>query len=414
MFIRTVLIVAALLLALCSRSHAVHPHDEHAWSDEEKEVLRSLWIGSLPSLPVDPSNKYSDNPKAAALGKMIFFDKRFSADGTVSCGTCHQPERNFEDGLPLAHGIGTTTRRTMPLAGVAYSPWFFWDGRVDSLWAQALQPPEAPLEHGITRTRCAVIVGRHYREDYGKVFGPLHEFTEEEYPILAKPAPEDPGAYRAWQSMSPEKRARVNEVYVNMGKAIAAYVRLIQHGPSRFDRYLMALFGGDAKKMKEALSKDEVAGLVLFIGKAKCINCHNGPLLTNNDFHNLAVPQPPNLPDDRGRAEGIRKVRADLFNCLSRYSDARPKDCVELRFMDTRVEKYVGAFKTPSLRNVAERPPYMHAGQFGALQEVLEHYREVSGSPGKAADLEHADLTDDELRRIEAFLHALTGPIISP
>ena len=120
---------------------------------------------------------------------------------------------------------------------------------------------------------------------------------------------------------------------------------------------------------------------------------------------------------DPGRSVGILSVLGDEFNCLSEYSDADPKECVELRFLDTTTDKYQGAFKTPTLRNVAVRPPYLHAGQIGTLRDVLEFYREVSKrhsheEDGKHADLEHGSLTDEEVEHLEAFLHTLTGPVI--
>jgi cytochrome c peroxidase len=313
----------------------------------------------------------------------------------------------FTDSLPLAHGMGTTTRRSMPILGAAYQTWFFWDGRVDSLWAQALAPPEAPLEHGISRTRCAQIIDRNYRGEYEEVFGPLVEFTEDKYPAIARPEPGDPEAYEAWKAMPMARRDEVNRVFVNMGKAIAAYGRLIVPTESRFDRYVGAVLEGDAEKAERALSPREAAGLRLFIGKAKCTNCHNGPMFTNGDFHDLEVPKAEGLPPDRGRAEGIRLVFSSLFNCMSKYSDADPElDCDHLRYMDTDTRKYAGAFKTPTLRNVADRPPYMHAGQFGTLREVLEFYK---GSPNP--ELGHADLSDEELDELEAFLRTLSGPI---
>ena len=102
------------------------------WNEDELTTLRGLWIDSLPSLPADPSNQYADNPEAAKFGQKLFFDTRFSSNGKVSCATCHLPEKQFQDGTPLANGVGTTTRRTMTIVGTAYSPWLFWDGRKDS------------------------------------------------------------------------------------------------------------------------------------------------------------------------------------------------------------------------------------------------------------------------------------------
>ena len=373
-----------------------------SWSEGEIAVLRSLWIGSLPPLPKDPSNAFADNPKARALGRKLFFDPRFSGNLKVSCATCHRPDMNFTDDLPMAHGMGSTTRRSMPLLGVAYNTWFFWDGRKDSLWSQALGPIESNVEHGFTRTACAYLISRNYRSEYEEIFGRMPDIMN----AVASPATEDITVLKAWVSMAPDKKDDVNRIYANMGKAIAAYVRTIVPGPSRFDRYVEALLHNDTAAMQASLTPGEVNGLRLFIGKAKCTNCHNGPLFTNSDFHNTGVPTPAKMPFDRGRAEGIRKVLSDEFSCCSRCSDAGPQDCAELRYLDVDTEKYVGAFKTPTLRNVAERAPYMHAGQFASLKEVLEFYRR-----SKSHELGHSGLSDAELSELEAFLRTLTGPV---
>ena len=108
------------------------------WTADEVEVLRSLWLETLPALPPDPSNAVADNPIAAEFGRQLFFDTRLSSNGSISCATCHQAERRFTDGLQKAQAIGTTERHTPSIVGSAYSPWQFWDGRRDSQWAQAL------------------------------------------------------------------------------------------------------------------------------------------------------------------------------------------------------------------------------------------------------------------------------------
>src|SRR5215216_836699 len=108
-----VLIGLIMLVTACSAFQA------SSWNDDEVAALRSLWIGSLPSLPADPSNKYATDPRAAALGQKLFFDTRFSSNGKVACATCHLPEKLFQDGTPLAHGVGTTNRRTMTIIGTA-------------------------------------------------------------------------------------------------------------------------------------------------------------------------------------------------------------------------------------------------------------------------------------------------------
>jgi len=392
----------------------LYPHsgwtmDQHTWSDQEKATLRSLWIGSLGPAPVDPSNKYSDNPRAAAFGRKLFFEDHFSGNMKVSCATCHREDYSFTDNLPLSHGMDTTPRRSMPLIGVAYNSWFFWDGRTDSLWSQALGPIESKLEHGISRTMSAYIISKYYREEYESLFGPIPEITEDKWPQEARPAKNDPIALKAWVLMNPEQREVVNRIYVNMGKSIAAFVRTIVPEPSPFDRYVEQILAAETVTARMALTNNEVAGLRLFIGKAKCTNCHNGPMFTNSDFHNLGLPQKNNNPPDNGRSVAITQVLSNEFNCLGKYSDAHANDCSELRFIDTSDKKYVGAFKTPSLRNVTEHPPYMHAGQFATVHEVLEFYRSQAQNP----ELGHGDLTDTELDQLEAFLHSLSSPITS-
>jgi cytochrome c peroxidase len=386
----------------------------HEWTAEEIETLRSLWIGSLPPLPPDPSNQYADDPQAAALGHKLFFDTRFSSNGLVACSTCHIPEMMFTDGRAVGVGVGVMDRKTMTIVGTAYSPWQFWDGRSDSQWAQALGPMESAVEHGGTRTQYAHLIERYYREEYEALFGPLPDLSDlARFPESAGPV-EDPEAQAAWEAMSPEDRQTVSQIYANMGKAIAAYERLILPGPSRFDAYVEALLEGDVEAMDEALSGNEIAGMRLFIGEANCIQCHNGPLFTNNSFHNTGVPPRSDMPPDAGRQVGVQKVTQDEFNCLGPYSDAQPEDCTELRFLVDSGEELVGAFKPPTLRNVAETAPYMHAGQFGDLLSVVRHYRHAPQAAIGHTELEPLPFMGPPMMQLEAFLHSLSGPLATP
>jgi cytochrome c peroxidase len=127
------------------------PVSPHPWSEAELDTLRSLWIESLPAPPMDPSNAVADDGRAALMGNRLFFDTRASANGEVSCATCHDPNLEFTDGRPKGRGIGESKRNTRSLVGSAYSPWLYWDGRRDSLWSQALSPLEDPSEHGSNR-----------------------------------------------------------------------------------------------------------------------------------------------------------------------------------------------------------------------------------------------------------------------
>ncbi|HEU4522549.1 MAG TPA: cytochrome c peroxidase [Thermoanaerobaculia bacterium] len=380
------------------------------WTAAQVQELRQLSIAELETLPPDPSNRFADDPRAVKLGHRLFFDTRLSSNGKVSCATCHQPQREFQDGTPLAAGVGTTTRRTMPVAGTAYAPFLFWDGRKDSQWAQALGPLESAVEHGGTRTQYAHVVAKNYRQEYENLFGPLPDLRD--VPAAAGPV-NDPALAAAWKAMNDTQKVAVTGIYVNIGKAIAAYERKLQFGSSRFDRYVAALNTNGAAP-QGILSDDEVAGLRLFIGKANCIQCHNGPLLTNNEFHNTGVAAVSNLPTDRGRMAGADDVLKDEFNCRSRWSDAAPQQCSELEFLVTGAHELERAFKVPSLRNVAERAPYMHAGQIGTLTDVVAHYNRAPKAPAGHTELKPLKLDSRQLRQLEAFLRTLSGGTEAP
>jgi len=355
------------------------------WSAAQLDELRSLSLSALEPVPADPTNRVADNPRAAQLGERLFFDTRLSADGKVACGTCHQPDRNFQDGTPLGHGVGVTGKRTMPVAATSRAPFLFWDGRKDSLWAQALGPLESKVEHGGTRAQYARVIADHYRADYENVFGPFPDLST--------------------------GLEAITRVFVNIGKAIAAFERRIEFGPSRFDRYVDAVTSGQGAA--GIFSSDEVAGLKLFVGKANCTQCHNGPLFTNNEFHNTGVPGRPELPIDDGRLTGAASVVKDEFNCKSRWSDA-PNRCAELDYLVTDDHVLQRAYKVPSLRNVAERAPYMDAGQFATLKEVLDHYNRAPVAPAGHSELKPLRLKPVELNQLEAFLRTLSGPVRKP
>ena len=378
-FNRLAAMAAALMVIAAIATGAGHRVDE--WSAAEIEDLQSLTLGALDALPADPTNRFADDPAAAEFGRKLFFDTRLSANGKVACATCHKPDLEFQDGTALAQGVGTTSRRTMPIAGMAYAPFLFWDGRKDSLWSQALGPLESPVEHGGNRTQYAQLIVAHYRDEYRTVFGNLPTVSTAD---------------------------EVTRVFVNIGKAIAAYERGIEFGRSRFDDYVDALMR-TGRAPADVLSQDEVAGLKLFTGRAQCTKCHNGPLFTNNEFHNTGVAALPALPPDRGRFAGSSDVLKDEFNCRSKWSDAEPSACRELDFMLAASHDQERAFKVPSLRNVAERGPYMHAGQLATLADTLDHYNRAPQAPAGHSELEPLNLSATELRQLEAFLRSLSG-----
>lgn len=396
------LLAAATLIALSFQRPGVVD-----WSPEEIAAIRSLWIGSLEPLAPDPSNAYADDPAAAALGQALFFDTRLSANGKVACATCHLPDRSFQDGLPLARGIGQTDRRTMTVIGAAYSPWLFWDGRKDSLWSQALGPLESAVEHGGDRAFYVHLIATNYSADYEAIFGPLPELAL--VPLHAGPVA-DAKLSEAWAGLTATDQDAINRVFANMGKAIAAYERLLLPGPTRFDRYAEAVLTNDATAAASLLNADEVAGLRLFVGQAECIKCHNGPLFTNNDFHNTGVPAVVGQAPDPGRANGVAQVVADPFNCLGNYSDAEETACAELKYMVTDGPELAGQFRPPSLRGVAERAPYMHAGQMADLETVLEHYTAAPPAAIGLSELEPLGLTTIQQGQLIAFLRTVSEP----
>lgn len=411
---RRTLLGAVLLTSAClglTRAAAQPPPDPLAWTETEISVLRSLWIGSLPPLPPDPSNRVADDPRAVRLGHRLFFDTRLSVDGVVSCARCHVPARSFTDGEKVGLGVGTGGRNTITILGAAYSPWMFWDGRADSLWAQALGPMENPVEQAGTRTQYARLVAtdRLYRRAYEALFGALPDLSDSKrFPPSAGPVP-DVAARGKWDAMAAADRELVNRIFANIGKAIAAYERRIVPGPAPFDRYVAALLKGD-RTGSGHLSKEAVAGLALFIGKGQCTQCHNGPLLTNFSFHNTGIPPVAGKPPDRGRLTGVKTALADPFNCLGRHSDAGKEACAELRFAKTEGADLDGAMKTPTLRNVSKTGPYMHAGQFATLAAVLDHYNRAPAAATGKTELHPLRLSPAELRALEAFLRALDSP----
>ena len=398
------LTLAALLLTAASLTAAAS--NPGGWSAAQLADLRSLSLSELEPLPADPTNRVADDPRAARLGERLFFDTRLSANGKVSCGTCHQPERNFQDGTALGKGVGTTAKRTMPVASTARAPFLFWDGRKDSLWAQALGPLESAVEHGGTRAQYAHVIAGQYRADYQSVFGTLPDISA--VPREAGPAGSKT-AMAAWKSLTDEQRDAITAIFVNVGKAIAAFERRIEVGRSRFDRYVDAV--SSHQNSAGILSTGEVEGLKLFIGKAKCTQCHNGPLLTNNEFHNTGVPRWAELSLDAGRLGGAEDVLKDEFNCRSRWSDAN-KSCAELDYLVTGDHVLQRAYKVPSLRNVADRGPFMHAGQFANLGAVLDHYNRAPKAPAGHTELTPLGLNARELKQLRMFLGTLSGPVM--
>jgi len=310
-----------------------------------------LTAGSRPPLGLDlyrPAPE--DNPLTTAkvaLGRQLFFDKQLSRDGSLSCAGCHDPRRAFTDGRVLATGVGGMQgRRNAPtLVNRAWGEAFFWDGRAVTLEQQALEPILNPRELAMT-PQAVVVLARstQYRPRFQRAFG------------------SDPSLF-------------------DVARALASYVRTIQSGDAPYDRYL----AGD----RNALSTAARRGFTLFVGKAGCSNCHSGPLLTDELFHNTGVAWRSGIT-----SEGLQA----------------PAD--EGRWNVTHANADRGAFKTPTLRQIARTAPYMHNGSFARLEDVIDYYdRGGEKNPVMDFRVRPLHLTPREKRDVLAFLDALSGTV---
>ncbi|WP_241049250.1 cytochrome-c peroxidase [Achromobacter xylosoxidans] len=301
-------------------------------------------------------------PAVVALGQMLFFDTRLSRKGEVSCASCHQPQRAFTDGLPLAVGEDKLMgrRRSTPLYAAPFAPRLFWDGRAASLKEQVMGPLHDPREMNhdaagaVARLRETDMYPARFLEAFG-----------------GAPAAQAPVASTPTSAIDADRLAR----------ALAAYVASLRPEKTRFDDFL----AGRA----DALDDTELLGLHLFRTQARCMNCHNGPLLTDHQFHNIGLSFYGRRNQDLGRYEATRDP-ADL-----------------------------GKFRTPSLRNVAQAGPWMHNGLFPDLRGLLRMYNAGMGreappaappdpyAPRKSAHIKPLDLSPAEIDALLAFLKTL-------
>ena len=279
--------------------------------------------------------------RKAALGRALLFDARLSGDGTVSCATCHVPSRAFTDGRAVAVGTGGRRgrRNTPTLVNRVYGRAFFWDGRAASLESQVREPMLNPREMGGTAELVIRVVREdlEYRRGFADAFGRPAEFDD-------------------------------------VASAIATYVRTIQSGDSRLDRYRH----GDAS----ALTPLELRGMRLFYGTAQCGSCHAGPTFSDERFHNTGVA----------------------------YRDGQWQD--EGRFAVSGQDRDLGAFKTPTLREVHRTAPYMHDGSLATLEDVIEFYdRGGRSNPQLDSVVRPIGLEPVEKQALAAFLRVLSGQI---
>jgi cytochrome c peroxidase len=300
-------------------------------------------------LPPSPGNALADNDDAAQFGFQFFFARGFSNGPDVRCVTCHQPELSFRDHGAVSTGVGKGIRNALTIFNAARMSVFFWDGRADSLWSQPLFAIENPVEMNFTRLEIAHRLSADpvLRPLYEKVFGPMPDVSS----LPARGAPGDP----AWDSLPESDQTTTNRIAANVGKSLEAYMRRNITGRSALDRYLL----GD----ESALSDTAKRGLQVFV-KAGCIQCHSGPTLSDQSFHDAHVPALPGGAPDPGRSEGSKIAAQNVFNAAGPFADQKGP-------APEPDEAAVGAFRTASLRNVALTPPYGHNGALTTLDEAI-------------------------------------------
>jgi len=345
---RLVLIAGAALALLAPWGVAQSPTG-FVLDFSEAELRMILQHGPWPPPPAtDPSNRVSGRPDAIALGERLFFEPRLSTSNTVSCATCHDPEKNWTDGRKVAAGLAEVDRNTPTLLNARTQRWFGWDGSNDNLWSQSTRPLLDPREMGANERHVARLV----RQDaelacrYEKAFG-------------ARPSDDD------------------EAVLVDVGKALAAFQETLVSGRTPFDAFRDALAKGD----REAATRypmDAQRGLRIFVGQGNCSLCHFGPNFTNGEFHEVGIPVFKKTGGvDWGRYEGIKKLRASRFNLLGKYNDdAARAPGTSTRYVALQPQTFE-QFKVPTLRNVALTAPYMHNGHLATLPDVVRHYSTI-------------------------------------
>ena len=327
------------------------------------------------SQPQTQNNKQSRSTRATreivVLGERLYFDKRLSADGTVSCASCHDPATAFTSRDTVAVGIRNQrgTRNAPTLLNVKFGESFFWDGRALSLEDQAKHPLLNAAEMGLENE--SALVARlssipEYREAFRRTF-PRGGITLD-----------------------------------NAAKAIAAYERTLLSKDSPFDRFME----GDGN----AITKNQKKGWELFKGKAKCIDCHpytkSSPFFTDSKFYNTGI-----SISEQTFSELERRAQEIVGRATDPGSLAHEAGFSELgRFLVTQRSSDIGAFKTPTLRDIELTWPYMHDGSIRTLLDVMRFYNQGGGkNPNLDAKLQPLHLTDEEMNCIVEFMRSLTS-----
>lgn len=348
----------------------------------EAEIAQTLAHGPWPSAPPpDPSNRFSGNAQAIALGAALFSDPLLSADGSLSCASCHDPRRGLGDAMarPVVRGQ-TLDRNTPPVWNLAFSRWFGWGGDTDNLWAQSMTPITSRLEMAHSpRSLQTALASSVHAPAFTALVGP---FADPEATLVAT------------------------------GKLLAAYQETLVTGQTPFDRFRDALAAGD---MTQAARYPEAAqrGLQIFLGRGNCTFCHSGPLFTNGEFHDAGMPyfiSPTRV--DEGRFAGLQALLSSAYTLDSAWSDDPERSGAWAVKGVRQLHSDFGTFKVPGLRNVAKTAPYMHDGSLPDLFAVAEHYNTINlerlHADGEAI-LRPLGLSTAELSDLVAFLETLSA-----
>jgi cytochrome c peroxidase len=365
---------ACVILACgCGSSEAPFP------SDDELAEIMDLHNVHTPSS--DATNLYADSADAAQLGKLEFMDTGFSSCGVIACASCHPPPV-YTTTLAFPPGCNGPVTRTPPtLLNTSFNEWFYWDGRKDALWSH----PIFPLLNHVELASTPQAVQQHMSDSY----------TNE---------------YRTAFGVDPAKEPDPNRVVANFGKAMEAYLRSIIKVDAPFDQKLDSFV--TAAQAGKAESDPFYLPMKVFIRKGHCIICHKGAMLSDRSFHNLGLMDDPN---DQGHKGGIQILLGDMFNGGSKYSDNPAMGQSKIDALSTLTDlDTVGAFKTPSLRNVAVTAPYMHTGGEATLMDVVNFYNRGGDPVGtfagtRAKTIVKLDLADDEKQALIDLLNSLTG-----
>ncbi len=411
------LIAAELGLAAC---HDEPPLIDGLFTDAEWEKLSSF--SPLPPPPRSPTNHLADDPRAAAFGQRLWFEKRYAGPiaegapaegalggvgetGRVSCADCHDPTRWFTDTRSVPNrtslGIARTPRNSTSIVNAVYYRWGGWAGAHDQMWKQAatvLENPEALRSDRLTFAR---VIYLYYRADYDALFSPPIDpaldpaDTSGRFPASGKPNDS------AWENMADTDQRIINKIVANCGKAIEAYERLLVSGGAPFDRYV----AGDPG----ALSESAKRGLKLFIGKAGCASCHQDETFTDQSFHNTGLAQ---VVPDQGRFGDVPRL-SNPFNGAGMFSDDPRGGAEKLAGIEQR-DEMKGQFRTKSLRHLTETGPYFHDGSAESLVDVVRFYNrggDAEGSfPGRKDErIVPLNLSEGEIDDLVEFLRSLTG-----